>query len=55
MGQLVYLYIFLKLFVLASIPTDINEKRRHVHVFQKKKGARGQHSVAKVWLESNGV
>lgn len=55
MGQLALLYLFLKAYVLVSIPVDKYENRRHVHVFPRLKGARGKHSVAKVWLESNGV
>ena len=31
MGQLA----FLKMFLLVSIPTDVNDNRRHVHVFKK--------------------
>ena len=26
---------FLKMFLLVSIPTDVNDNRRHVHVFKK--------------------
>ena len=48
MGQLA----FIKMFLLASIPTDINDNRRHVHVF--KKGNRHMKSVAKIWIESGG-
>lgn len=48
MGQLA----FLKMFILVSIPTDVNDNRRHVHVF--KKGLRRQHSLAKIWIERNG-
>ena len=48
MGQLA----FLKMFLLVSIPTDINDNRRHVHVF--KKGGRHLHSLAKIWIERNG-
>ncbi len=48
MGQLA----FLKMFLLVSIPTDINDNRRHVHVFRK--GSRHMHSVAKIWIEQNG-
>lgn len=55
MGQLALLYLFLRSYVLVSIPVDKYENRRHVHVFPRLKGARGKHSVAKVWLESNGV
>lgn len=55
MGQLALLYLFLKAYVLVSIPVDKYENRRHVHVFPRLKGARGKHSVAKIWLESNGV
>lgn len=55
MGQLAMLYLFLRAYVLVSIPVDKYENRRHVHVFPRLKGARGKHSVAKVWLESNGV
>ena len=55
MGQLALLYLFLKAYVLVSIPVDKYENRRHVHVFPRLKGARGKHSVAKIWLETNGV
>ena len=48
MGQLA----FLKMFMLVSIPTDVNDNRRHIHVFRK--GGRHLHSVAKIWIESNG-
>ncbi len=54
MGQLALLYLFLKAYVLVSIPIDKNDNRRHVHVFPRLKGARGKNSVAKVWIESNG-
>lgn len=48
MGQLA----FIKLFMLVSIPTDVNDNRRHVHVFYK--NGRHQRSVAKIWIEKNG-
>lgn len=48
MGQLA----FLKMFMLVSIPTDVNDNRRHIHVFRK--GGRHLHSAAKIWIESNG-
>lgn len=48
MGQLA----FLRMFLLVSIPTDVNDNRRHVHIF--KKGGRHLHSVAKIWIERNG-
>ena len=48
MGQLA----FLKMFILVAISLDANDNRRHVHVF--KKGKRHQHSLAKIWIESEG-
>lgn len=48
MGQLA----FLRMFILVSIPTDVNDNRRHVHVFRK--GGRKLHSLAKIWIERNG-
>lgn len=48
MGQLA----FLRMFLLVSIPTDVNDNRRHIHVFRK--GGRHLHSVAKIWIERNG-
>ena len=48
MGQLA----FLKMFILVAISLDVNDNRRHVHVFQK--GKRHQHSLAKIWIEKNG-
>lgn len=55
MGQLAFIRLFLKNYVLVSIPEDSYENRRHVHVFQQITGSRRQHSVAKIWLETNGV
>ena len=49
MGQLA----FLKMFILVAISVDARDNRRHVHVF--KKGGRHLSSVAKIWIESNGV
>ena len=54
MGQLALLYLFLRAYVLVSIPVDKYENRRHVHVFPRLKGARGKYSVAKIWFESHG-
>jgi len=54
MGKIAFLRIFLKMFVLVSIPSDINDNRRHVHVFARKKGVRQERSIAKIWLESHG-
>ena len=48
MGQLA----FIKVFMLVLIPTDINDNRRHVHVFYRT--GRHQHSVAKIWIEKDG-
>ena len=41
MGQLA----FLRMFILVAISLDVNDNRRHVHVFSK--GKRHQHSLAK--------
>ena len=41
------------MFLLVSIPTDINDNRRHVHVFRK--GSRHLKSVAKIWIEADGL
>lgn len=49
MGQLA----FIKMFLLVSIPTDVNDNRRHIYVFRK--GGRHLHSVAKIWIERNGI
>ena len=43
---------FLRMFILVAISLDVNDNRRHVHVF--KKGGRHQHSLAKIWVEKNG-
>ena len=48
MGQLA----FIKMFLLVSIPTDVNDNRRHIHVFRK--GGRHLHSVTKIWIERDG-
>ena len=39
MGQLA----FLRMFILVAISLDVNDNRRHVHIF--KKGMRHQHSL----------
>ena len=39
--------------MLVSIPTDIGDNRRHVHVLFYRNG-RHQRSVAKIWIEKNG-
>ncbi len=49
MGQLA----FIKMFLLVSIPTDVNDNRRHIHIFRT--GGRHLHSVAKIWIERNGM
>ena len=41
------------MFILVAISLDINDNRRHIHVFRK--GKRHQHSLAKIWIEKNGV
>ena len=43
---------FLQMFILVAISLDVNDNRRHIHAF--KKGKRHQHSLAKIWIESNG-
>ena len=48
MGQLA----FLKMFIIVAISLDVNDNRRHVHVFRK--GTRHMRSLAKIWVESNG-
>ena len=48
MGQLA----FLRMFILVAISLDVNDNRRHVHVF--KRGMRHQYSLAKIWIEKNG-
>ena len=37
---------------MVAISLDVNDNRRHVHVFRK--GRRHQHSLAKIWIEKNG-
>lgn len=49
MGQLA----FLKMFLLVAIPTDVYDNRRHVHVFRR--GGRHLRSLAKIWIEREGV
>ncbi len=48
MGQLA----FLKMFLIVAIPLDVNDNRKHIHIF--KKGQRHRNSLAKIWIESNG-
>lgn len=48
MGQIAWLSVFM----LVVLPIDINDNRRHVHIFYR--GKRDQECVAKIWIESNG-
>lgn len=48
MGQIAWISVFL----IVVLPIDINDNRRHVHVFYR--GKRDQGCVAKFWIESNG-
>ena len=38
--------------MFVVLPIDINDNRRHIHVFYR--GKREQECVAKFWIESNG-
>lgn len=38
--------------MFVVLPIDINDNRRHIHIFYK--GKRDQECVAKFWIESNG-
>lgn len=40
------------MFLLVSIPTDVNDNRRHVHVFRK--GGRHLRSIANIWIKRDG-
>ena len=40
------------MFIIVAISLDVNDNRRHVHVFRK--GTRHMRSLAKIWVESNG-
>lgn len=48
MGQIAWISVFM----IVVFPIDINDNRRHVHVFYR--GKRDQECVAKFWIESNG-
>ena len=48
MGQIAWISVFM----IVVLPIDINDNRRHVHVFYR--GKRDQECVAKFWIESNG-
>ncbi len=48
MGQIAWISVFM----LVILPIDVNDNRRHVHVFYR--GKRDQECVAKFWIESNG-
>ena len=39
--------------MLVILPIDINDNRRHVHVFYR--GKRDQECAAKYWIEKNGA
>lgn len=40
-------------FLIASLPSDAADNRKHVHVFYLNK--RNSYSVAKIWIEKNGT
>ena len=42
---------FWEVFVLLSFPTDMNEKRKHIHIYKVNKHSAA--FVAKIWLEKN--
>ncbi len=48
MGQIAWISVFM----FVVLPIDINDNRRHIHVFYR--GKREQECVAKFWIESNG-
>ncbi len=48
MGQIAWISVFM----LVILPIDVNDNRRHVHVFYK--GKRKQKCIAKIWIESLG-
>ena len=48
MGQIAWISVYM----LVILPIDINDNRRHVHVFYR--GKRNQECVAKYWIERNG-
>ena len=48
MGQIAWISVFM----IVVLPIDVNDNRRHVHVFYR--GKRNQECVAKFWIESNG-
>lgn len=48
MGQIAWMSVFM----FVVLPVDVNDNRRHVHIFYK--GKRDQECVAKFWIESNG-
>lgn len=48
MGQLA----FFKMFLIVAMSSDVNDNRKHVHIF--KRGGRHRISLAKIWVESNG-
>ena len=52
MGKLAFILNF----ILSVFPADASENRRHIHVVRRgsKKAHRGN-TVAKIWIEENGV
>ena len=48
MGQIAWISVFM----IVVLPIDVNDNRRHVHVFYR--GKRDQECAAKFWIESNG-
>lgn len=48
MGQLAWIDVYM----LVALPIDVNDNRRHVHIFYRNK--RKQKCVAKIWIEKHG-
>lgn len=48
MGQIAWISIFM----IVVLPIDVNDNRRHIHVFYR--GKRNQECAAKFWIEANG-
>lgn len=50
MGIIAYILAY----IMTVVPVDVNERRRHVHIYGAFRKHTRQHCLAKIWIEKNG-
>ena len=51
MGIIAYILAY----IMTVVPVDVNERRRHVHIYGMYRKHTRQQCLAKIWIECNGV